>query len=55
MRYRHVSRIADGIRDASLATEGPYAYRELDACLQLLKDYVIILDRFSVIAYMGHL
>jgi len=47
--------IADGIEDASLRTEGPFAYRELDDCLGLLTNYVEEIERFSVIGYMGHL
>ncbi len=43
------------IQDASLRTEGPYAYRDLDACLDLLDGYIDEVERFSVIAYMGHL
>lgn len=47
--------IPDCVRDASLRTEGPYAYRDLDKCLELLQGYVDETERFSVIAYMGHL
>lgn len=43
------------IQDASLRTEGPYAYRDLDKCLELLQEYIEEIERFSVIAYMGHL
>jgi len=45
----------DCVQDASLRTEGPYAYRDLDACLELLDGYIDEVERFSVIAYMGHL
>jgi RNA-splicing ligase RtcB len=47
--------LPDCIDNSSLRTEGPYAYRELDDCLSLLKGYVEEIDRFSVIGYMGHL
>jgi release factor H-coupled RctB family protein len=47
--------IPTGVADASLRTEGPYAYRGLDECLDLLAGYVTEESRFSVIAYMGHL
>jgi len=47
--------IPTGIQDASLRTEGPYAYRDLDACLALLDGYVVEIERFAVIGYMGHL
>lgn len=41
--------------DASLRSEGPYAYRDLDPCLELLEPYVEVLGRFRVIGYLGHL
>ena len=44
-----------GVDDASLRTEGPFAYRDLDACLELLEGYVEEIERFAVIGYMGHL
>ncbi|TVR13102.1 MAG: hypothetical protein EA401_07540 [Planctomycetota bacterium] len=47
--------IPESIADASLRGEGPYAYRDLDACLDLLDGYVEQVNRFSVIGYMGHL
>lgn len=47
--------IPDGVEDASLRTDGPFAYRDLDACLELIKDYVEVVARFGVVGYMGHL
>ena len=47
--------IPAGVRDASLRTEGPYAYRDLDACLALQAGYVEEIERFAVVGYMGHL
>ena len=47
--------IASGVNDASLRTEGPFAYRDLDECLALLDGYVDEEIRFAVVAYMGHL
>lgn len=47
--------IPSGIDDASLRTDGPYAYRDLDECLALMKDYVEPVARYGVIGYMGHL
>lgn len=47
--------IPTGVQDSSLRTDGPYAYRDLDECLTLLRGYVEPLTRFSVIGYMGHL
>ncbi len=47
--------LPSGLHDASLRTEGPYAYRDLDECLGLIEGYVEVVARFSVIGYMGHL
>jgi RNA-splicing ligase RtcB len=47
--------IPSGDEDASLRTDGPFAYRDLDACLQLISGYVDVVARFGVIGYMGHL
>jgi RNA-splicing ligase RtcB len=47
--------IASGIEDASLRTDGPFAYRNLDECMTLIQDYIEIVHRFAVIGYMGHL
>ena len=47
--------IPAGVQDASLRTEGPFAYRDLDACLALLDGYVEEIERFAVVGYMGHL
>lgn len=44
-----------GLHDASLRTEGPYAYRDLDECLGLIGGYVEAVSRFAVVGYMGHL
>lgn len=43
------------LKNASLTTEGPFAYRNLDDCLALIAGYVEEIKRFSVIAYAGHL
>jgi RNA-splicing ligase RtcB len=47
--------VPTGVEDASLRTEGPYAYRDLDECLALLAGYVQEEMRLAVVAYMGHL
>jgi RNA-splicing ligase RtcB len=47
--------IAEGVQDASLRTEGPFAYRDLDTCLSLLEGYIDVLERYAVIGDMGHL
>jgi RNA-splicing ligase RtcB len=44
-----------GLSDASLRTEGPYAYRDLEDCLALIDGYVQEVARYSVVGYMGHL
>jgi RNA-splicing ligase RtcB len=43
------------LNPASLNTEGPFAYRNLDDCLALIEGYAVEVKRFSVVAYMGHL
>jgi len=43
------------LKNASLSTEGPFAYRDIDECLSLITGYVRETKRFSVIAYAGHL
>jgi len=47
--------IPSGVEDASLRTDGPFAYRDLDDCLTLIGSYVEIVQRFGVVGYMGHL
>jgi hypothetical protein len=47
--------IPSGIEDASLRTDGPFAYRDLDECMALIQDYVDVVVRFGVVGYMGHL
>ena len=55
MGLRRSIMIASGVEDASLRTDGPFAYRDLDDCLVLIQDYVEVLARFGVVGYMGHL
>lgn len=52
---RHRILIPTGVEDASLRTDGPFAYRDLDECLALIEPYVESVSRFGVIGYMGHL
>jgi tRNA-splicing ligase RtcB len=47
--------IPSGVEDASLRTDGPFAYRDMGECLSLIDGYVEIIARFGVVAYMGHL
>ena len=54
-RLRSAILIPDGVENASLRTDGPFAYRDLDECLALIGDYVDVEARFAVIGYMGHL
>lgn len=42
--------LPSGVQDASLKTEGPYAYRDLDECLELIEGYVEEVARFGVAA-----
>ena len=43
------------LANASLRTEGPFAHRNLDACMALIAGFVEEVERFSVMAYAGHL
>lgn len=47
--------VPSGVEDASLRTDGPFAYRDLDECRALIGAYVEVVMRFSVVGYMGHL
>jgi hypothetical protein len=47
--------IPSGVENASLRTDGPFAYRGLEECLALIDEYVEVVARFAVIGYMGHL
>jgi len=47
--------LPSAVEDASLRTEGPYAYRDLAECMALITGYVEEITRFGVVAYMGHL
>jgi hypothetical protein len=47
--------LPSSLQDASLRTEGPYAYRDLDECLDLIGGYIETISRFGVVGYMGHL
>ena len=47
--------IPTGIQDASLRTDGPFAYRDLETCLALLDGFAEEVERFAVMGYMGHL
>lgn len=54
-RLRQSILMPSDLDNASLRTEGPYAYRALDDCLALVQGYVDEVARFGVVGYMGHL
>lgn len=54
-RLREEIMMPSSLATASLRGEGPSSYRDLDACLDLLHGYVSVIERFAVVAYMGHL
>lgn len=47
--------IPDRIKNASIKTEAPFCYRDLDACLFLIADLITIEKRFSPFAYLGQI
>jgi RNA-splicing ligase RtcB len=47
--------IPNMISNRSLRGEAPYAYRDLEACLERLSGYVDVVERFEVVGYIGHL
>jgi RNA-splicing ligase RtcB len=54
-KLRNSILIPDGVEDSSLRTDGPFAYRDLDDCLDLISEYIEVVERFGVVGYMGHL
>ena len=47
--------IPEQIANASLRTEAPICYRPLDAGLEMVEDYIDVVERFVPIAYIGQL
>ncbi len=47
--------IPSQIADASLRTEAPICYRPLDAGLEMVEEYIDVVERFVPIAYIGQL
>lgn len=47
--------IPDSISDASIQTEAPFCYRDLDACLRLLDGLAVEERRFAPFAYLGQI
>lgn len=45
--------IPDMITNASLKSDAPYCYRDLDGCLSLIDKLITIKKRFRVFAYLG--
>ncbi|MFO8066589.1 MAG: RtcB family protein [Bacteroidales bacterium] len=43
------------ISDASIKTEAPFCYRELDDCLVLIDELIEIEERFTPFAYLGQI
>lgn len=43
------------ISNASIKTEAPFCYRDLDACLRLIDSLVVEVKRFSPFAYLGQI
>jgi RNA-splicing ligase RtcB len=47
--------IPEMIKDTSIKTEAPFCYRDLDTCLALIDDLIIVEKRFSPFAYLGQI
>ncbi len=47
--------IPESISDASIQTEAPFCYRDLDACLRLLDGLAVEERRFAPFAYLGQI
>jgi len=47
--------IPQTIQNGSIKTEAPFCYRDLDKCLDLIKDLIKIEKRFSPFAYLGQI
>ena len=43
------------ISNASIKTEAPFCYRELDECIYLIRDLIKEVERFSPFAYLGQI
>lgn len=47
--------IPAAIGNESIKTDAPYCYRDLDECLSLIQDLVVVQKRFKPIAYLGQI
>lgn len=43
------------IKDASVKTKASFCYRDLDSCLHMIKDLIVVEKRFSPFAYLGQI
>ncbi len=43
------------IKDESIKTEAPFCYRNLDDCLNLISDLIVIEKKFAPFAYLGQI
>ncbi len=54
-RLRQKIYIPEIIRNASIKTEAPFCYRNLDECLEMVKNLIVIEKRFTPFAYLGQI
>lgn len=54
-RLREQVYIPPEIQNASIKTDAPFCYRDLDECLALIDDLIEVEDRFKPIAYIGQI
>lgn len=47
--------IPEMIADNSIKTDAPFCYRDLDDCLSLIEDLIVVEERFEPIAYLGQI
>jgi len=47
--------IPEMIANDNIKTDAPFCYRDLDACLGLIDDLIVVEKRFSVFAYLGQM
>ena len=43
------------IADENIKTDAPFCYRDLDSCLALIDDLIVVDKRYSVFAYLGQM
>ena len=47
--------IPEIIRNASIKTEAPFCYKNLDECLKMVRTLIVIEKRFTPFAYLGQI